>query len=271
MIRDSGGFSKSLNAREGMLNGNESACYDLAVMNKGARMTASDIVDRLKTMGDPERARVSQRFFKTAPGEYGAGDVFVGLTVPELRKLAKEFQALPLSEVTRLLHSPLHEARLLALFILVRAYARGDEVRRERMYTLYLQNTRFINNWDLVDASAEHIAGAYLKDRDRAALRSLAVSGLLWERRISVMATFHFIKRGEFAETLRIAEQLLRDPEDLIHKAVGWMLREVGKRDLATEEAFLKRHYRCMPRTMLRYAIEKFPEAVRQGYLRGTV
>ncbi len=234
-------------------------------------MIASDIVDRLKTMGDPGRARVSQRYFKTAPGEYGAGDVFVGLTVPETRALAKEFQALPLSEIVRLLHSPLHEARLLALFILVRVFQKGDDAVRAKSYTLYLRNTRFINNWDLVDASAEHIVGAYLKEQDRAVLCTLAASGLLWERRISIMATFHFIRRGEFAETLRIAEQLQCDPEDLIHKAVGWMLREVGKRDLATEEAFLKAHYRCMPRTMLRYAIERFPETVRQGYLKGTV
>jgi 3-methyladenine DNA glycosylase AlkD len=220
-------------------------------------------------MGDPDRARMSQRFFKTGPGEYGAGDVFVGLTVPQVRTIAKDGLALSLAEVVRLLRSPLHEARLLALFVLVRAYQRGDDVSRESIYTLYLKNTRHINNWDLVDCSAEHIVGAHLWTRDRSVLGALAASDLLWERRIAILATFHFIKRGAFAETLRIAERVLGDPEDLIHKAAGWMLREVGKRDLAAEEAFLKKHCRAMPRTMLRYAIEKFPEDLRQRYLRG--
>lgn len=231
-------------------------------------MKASEIVERLQGMGDPARARASQRFFKTAEGQYGAGDVFVGITVPALRKLAREAQALPLTEAVRLLRSPLHEARLFALLILVRAYQRGDDALRERIYGLYLKNARHINNWDLVDCSAEHIVGAQVIARDRRILHTLAGSALLWERRIAILATFHFIKRGEFAETLRIAERLLGDPEDLIHKAVGWMLREVGKRDLPAEEAFLQAHCRAMPRTMLRYAIEKFPEDVRQGYLR---
>jgi 3-methyladenine DNA glycosylase AlkD len=220
-------------------------------------------------MGDPDRARMSQSFFKTGPGQYGEGDVFIGITVPVLRKLAKEIPTLPVSEVVRLLRSPLHEARLLALFVLVRAYQRGDDVSRGNIYTRYLKNTRHINNWDLVDCSAEHIVGAHLWARDRSVLGALAASDLLWERRIAILATFHFIKRGAFAETLRIAERVLGDPEDLIHKATGWMLREVGKRDLAAEEAFLKKHGRSMPRTMLRYAIEKFPEDLRQRYLRG--
>lgn len=212
-----------------------------------------------------------QRFFKTAPGEYGAGDVFVGLRVPELRQLAKRYQALPLSEIIRLLHSPIHEARLLALFILVQAYRRGTVPIQKQIFKQYLQNTSFINNWDLVDASAEHIVGAHLRHRRRSPLRTLAVSGLLWDRRIAIMATFHYIKHGEFAETLRIAEQLLHDPEDLIHKAVGWMLREIGKRDRPAEEAFLKAHYQIMPRTMLRYAIEKFPAKLRRRYLKGKI
>ena len=234
-------------------------------------MNAAEVIERLQAMGSPERARISQGFFKTGPGEYGAGDVFAGLTVPDLRELAKDVQPLPLSEVVRLLHSPIHEARFLALLILVQAYQKGDDTLREKIYTLYLNNTRHINNWDLVDASAEHVVGAHLNGRDRSPLIALSESKLLWERRISILATFHFIKRGESAETLRIAERLLRDPEDLMHKAVGWMLREVGKRDLAAEEAFLKRHCRTMPRTMLRYAIERFPEDVRQRYLRGEV
>ena len=232
-------------------------------------MRASDIVRRLQALGDHDRARDLQRFFKTAPGEYGAGDVFAGLCVPEIRQLAREYQALLLPEIIRLLHSPIHEARLLALFILIQAYRRGEAARQERIFKLYLQSTRFINNWDLVDASAEHIAGAYLRYRSRSPLRTLSGSSLLWDRRISILATFHYIKHGEFAETLRIAELLLRDQEDLIHKAVGWMLREVGKRRLPAEETFLKKHYRIMPRTMLRYAIEKFPEKLRQRYLLG--
>lgn len=234
-------------------------------------MRASEICVRLQMLGDRERAQVVQRFFKTAPGEYGEGDVFVGLRVPEIRKLVKEYHALPFSEIIQLLQSSLHEARLLALFILVRAYAQADYSLQEQIFNLYLQNTRFINNWDLVDASAEHIVGSHLRYRSRSSLHNLAASKLIWDRRISIMATFHYIKRGEFAETLRIAELLLRDPEDLIHKAVGWMLRETGKRDQLVEEAFLKVYYKVMPRTMLRYAIEKFPESLRQQYLRGEI
>jgi len=234
-------------------------------------MKAAEIIGRLEAMGAPERARVSRSFFKTGPGQYGEGDLFVGLTVPQVRALAKEVHPLPHSEVVRLLHSPLHEARLLALLLLIRAYAKGEEAARERIFTQYLKNTRYINNWDLVDCSAEHIVGAHLLERDRAPLHALSVSALLWERRISILSTFHFIKRGEFGETLWIAERLLRDPADLMHKAVGWMLREVGKRDLEAEETFLKKHCRTMPRTMLRYAIERFPEELRQRYLRGEV
>ena len=235
------------------------------------RLRASDICSRLQVLGDRERVKVLQRFFKTAQGEYGEGDVFVGLRVPEIRKLAKEYQALPFAEIIRLLQSFIHEARLLSLLILVRAYTQGDASLQEQIFNLYLQNTRFINNWDLVDASAEYIVGSHLRYRSRSPLHALAVSNLLWDRRISMMATFHYIKCGEFAETLRIAELLLRDPEDLIHKAVGWMLREIGKRDRFTEEEFLKVHYKIMPRTMLRYAIEKFPEKLRQQYLRGEI
>lgn len=244
---------------------------DPVTSGKDCHLKAADIQRRLQELSNPERVRILQRFFKTAKGEYGEGDVFVGLYVPEIRKLAREYRDLPLPEAVDLLHSPIHEARLLALLILVGAYARGNAALRERIYRLYLDHKRFINNWDLVDASAEHVVGRHLLDRSRAPLHALAASGLLWDRRISVMATFHFIKRGEFAETLRIAERLLRDREDLIQKATGWMLREIGKRDRAAEEAFLKVHCRIMPRTMLRYAIEKFPEELRQRYLRGEV
>jgi 3-methyladenine DNA glycosylase AlkD len=232
-------------------------------------MNALEIHHHLQTLADEDKASVLQRFFKTGPGEYGEGDVFLGIRVPQLRKLAKTHQALALPEITTLLRSPIHEERLLALLILVRAYSRGDMSRQEEIYRLYLEHTAFINNWDLVDASAEHMVGAHLKDRSKEPLYRLARSPLLWERRIAIMATFHYIKGGDHAETLRLAAMLLRDGEDLIHKAVGWMLREVGKRDVSVEEAFLKEHYRTMPRTMLRYAIERFPEERRQRYLKG--
>jgi 3-methyladenine DNA glycosylase AlkD len=234
-------------------------------------INTKEIQKRLQALYDPERVQVLQRFFKTGPGEYGHGDIFIGLRVPEVRGLAKEYQSLPLSETLRLLQSPIHEARLLALLILIRIYTHGDAPTREQVYHAYLQNTRFINNWDLVDVSAEHIVGAHLRNGSRDLLHYLAVSSLLWDRRIAVMATFHFIKRGEFDETLNIAKLLLQDREDLIHKAVGWMLREIGKRDQQTEESFLRDHYKIMPRTMLRYAIEKFTEDLRQRYLRGEI
>jgi 3-methyladenine DNA glycosylase AlkD len=234
-------------------------------------MKAKDVQKRLRSLGSREHAEIAQRFFKTGPGEYGEGDVFVGVRVPELRKLAKAFQELSLAEVGKLIRSKIHEERLLGLLILVRSFPKADPKAQERMYDLYMGHLRFINNWDLVDASAEHVVGAFLKDRDRKPLGKLARSKLLWERRVAIMATFHYIKGDEFSETLRIAEMLLSDKEDLIHKAVGWMLREVGKRDLDTEERFLKKNYMDMPRTMLRYAIERFPEPKRQRYLKGKV
>jgi 3-methyladenine DNA glycosylase AlkD len=232
-------------------------------------MTLDDVRARLREHADPEDARNLQRFFKTGPGEYGEGDVFIGVRVPALRRLAKEFRALPTGDAAELLRSPVHEERLLALLILVGAYAKGDDMLRGRIFDFYLANTRFINNWDLVDSSAADIIGAHLLDADRCLLDRLARSELLWERRIAIIATFFFIRRGEFADTLRIAALLLHDRHDLIHKAVGWMLREVGKRDQEAEEAFLREHCRAMPRTMLRYATERFPEPLRQAYLRG--
>jgi 3-methyladenine DNA glycosylase AlkD len=234
-------------------------------------MIVPEIRARLQRLGTKKRAKVSQRFFKTGPDEYGEGDIFLGITVPELRRLATSYQAITLTEVTQLLRSMIHEERLLALLILCRTYAGGDEHAQKRIYELYLKNTRYVNNWDLVDASAEHIVGAFLMGRSKKSLYALARSSDLWERRIAIMATFHFIKRNEFAETLKIARMLLSDTEDLIHKAVGWMLREVGKRRIQIEERFLKEHYKEMPRTMLRYAIERFPEAKRQRYLKGEI
>lgn len=221
----------------------------------------------LRALADPAVARSTARFFKTGPGEYGEGDRFVGVRVPDVRRVAKAFADLPLDEVAKLLRSDVHEERLLALLILVRQYARGGRDERDRIYRLYLGNLRFVNNWDLVDLSAEHIVGWHLRDRDRAPLRELARSPVLWERRVALLATFHFIKRGDGAETLALVEMLLGDREDLIHKAAGWMLRETGKRDPAAHGAFLRKHRRTMPRTMLRYAIERLPETERRRYM----
>jgi 3-methyladenine DNA glycosylase AlkD len=211
------------------------------------------------------------RFFKTGPGEYGEGDIFLGIQVPVLRKISREYERLPLPEVQTLLASPVHEERLLSLLLLIRAYTKGNSITKRKVYMLYLKNSQHINNWDLVDISAAHIVGAYLKDKSRYTLYRLAQSHLIWDRRIAIIATFHFIKQNEFRETLKIARLLLSDKEDLIHKAVGWMLREVGKRDQKTQEDFLKKHYKNMPRTMLRYAIERFPEPLRRKYLKGTM
>ncbi len=238
-------------------------------MKKGsADGSARTLRDRLRAQADPERAANLRRFFKTGPGQYGAGDRFLGLTVPLVRQAVQEHDGMPHQEILTLLRSPWHEERLAALLLLVRAYARGDNTGKPRIYRLYLANTSRINNWDLVDLSAPHIVGAHLLTRSRKPLYRLARSRDLWKRRIAVLACFAFIRQGEYDDALAVAELLLDDEHDLIHKAVGWMLREVGKRSLATEERFLKRHCPAMPRTMLRYAIERFPERKRQAYLR---
>lgn len=222
-------------------------------------------------MRDRDRAEILQRFFKTGPGEYGEGDRFLGIRVPLVRKLSREIRAMPVAELVTLLRSSYHEARLLALLGMVEQYRRGNDDVRDRLYQIYLRNTRFVNNWDLVDSSAEHIAGAHLSGRDRTILKKLAASDWLWDRRISIMATFHFIRRGDYGSTLEIADALLHDDHDLIHKAVGWMLREIGNRNRAELDRFLEPRYTRMPRTMLRYAIEKHAPAARQQYLRGEV
>ena len=226
---------------------------------------------KIKKLANKEHAAISQRFFKTGPGEYGEGDVFIGIRVPILRKLAKAHRDLTIKDVHQLLKSAIHEERLLALLILILKYRQGGEAGQERIYNLYLSNTQHINNWDLVDVTAEHIVGAYLNERSRQPLYNLAKSKDLWERRISIIATFHFIRQNDHKDTLKISDILINDREDLIHKAVGWMLREVGKRHLKTEEDFLRKRYRTMPRTMLRYAIERFPEAKRKRYLKGII
>jgi 3-methyladenine DNA glycosylase AlkD len=234
-------------------------------------MTVQKIKKRLKQLANKEKVKILQRFFKTGPGEYGEGDVFIGVKVPDLRKVAKDVQDIATEDVIVLLESAIHEERLLALLILVRKYVKGNETTQKRIYRLYLKKTKFINSWDLVDGSAHHIVGDYLMDKNKAPLYRLAKSEDLWERRIAILATFYFIKHGKYEETLNIAKILLTDKEDLIHKAVGWMLREIGKRDMVFEEMFLKQHYKQMPRTMLRYAIEKFPEPKRQKYLKGKI
>lgn len=222
---------------------------------------------RLRSLGCREQAAILCRFFKTGPGQYGEGDQFIGVKVPAVRKVAKEFKDLPLQQVECLLHSAIHEERLLALVILVGQFAKGDDATRKLIYDLYLANTRHINNWDLVDLSAPQIVGGHLETRSRKPLDRLAKSASLWERRISILATHWLIRQGDFADTLTIAEKLLGDKQDLIHKAVGWMLREVGKRNVAVLEEFLGQHCQAMPRTMLRYAIERFPEEKRRKYM----
>lgn len=227
--------------------------------------------EALRAHSNDAHAKALQRFFKTAPGEYGEGDRFLGVRVPDVRRVARTVRRLDMPGILALLQSEIHEERLLALIILTEKFRKASMDGQMQIYEIYLDNTRYINNWDLVDTSAEHIIGAYLSNKPRTPLYALARADCLWERRIAVMATFHFIKNGEFGETLKISEMLVSDAEDLIHKAVGWMLREVGKRDLGTEEKFLKQHYGLMPRTMLRYAIERFPESVRLQYLEGTI
>ena len=237
----------------------------------GPRLTAPEIRRRLMAHADPSSVPILQSFFKTAVGQYGEGDVFVGVRLPAIRTVCRECRGAGIRVIDTLLRSRVHEERLLALLMLVNAFERGDDAVRRGVYTFYLSRTGFINSWDLVDSSAPAIVGAWLHERSRSPLRRLAKSKVLWERRIAVVATHYFIKRDDCDETFRIADVLLNDPHDLIHKAVGWMLREAGNRDRAAERRFLKTRYRRMPRTMLRYAIEKFPEAERKQYLHGTI
>ncbi|MCI0637792.1 MAG: DNA alkylation repair protein [Gemmataceae bacterium] len=227
----------------------------------------STLRERMRRLGNPEAARAALRFFKTGPGQYGEGDVFLGLNAKAMHALSKEFRALSLAEVKELLQSAIHDERGVALLILVRAFEKADKPAQKQMFDFYLAHTDHINNWDLVDCSAPHIVGAYLLGRGRQRLRRLAKSQSVWERRIAVVATQCFIRAGEFADTLAIAEMLLDDEHDLIHKACGWMLREVGKRDTPALVRFLEKHRLNMPRTMLRYAIERFPPKLRRRFL----
>lgn len=227
-----------------------------------------EITTELKLISSPERARVSQRYFKTGPGEYGEGDVFIGATMPQQRLIAKKHTDLTLDEIQLLLDSKVHEERMIGLLILTYQCPKADTVSRRNIYDFYLSNTTRINNWDLVDVTAPKIVGAYLVDKDRSTLLSLAKSKLLWDRRIAILSTVAFIDRGESEWTFKLSEILLEDEQDLIHKAVGWMLREVGKKcGEEVEMGFLNKHYKRMPRTMLRYAIERFNEEDRRKYL----
>lgn len=234
-------------------------------------MSLAEIRKEILKQKNPVQAINLQRFFKTRKGEYGEGDIFYGIKVPEQRIIAKQFSDLSLGDLKILITSKVHEERLIAVFILVEQFKKGDDKKKNIIYEFYLKNRKGINNWDLVDLSAPKIVGAYLIDKEKDLLYKFANSKNLWEKRISIISTQAFIREHFFEDTLNISAILLNDKHDLIHKAVGWMLREIGNRDLETEEEFLKKHYKTMPRTMLRYAIEKFPETKRKAYLLGKI
>ena len=231
-------------------------------------MGLSELKRKLKKYVSPQRAKSSLWFFKTGKGEYGEGDKFLGINNPDMRKIAKQFFAvLSFTDLNKLIKSKFHEERLIALLILVFKFEKTDTANKKKIYNFYLKHTKYINNWDLVDLSAHKIVGAYLHGKNRKILYKLAKSKKLWERRIAMISTFYFIAKGEYKDSLAIAEILINDKQDLIHKAVGWGLREIGKRSQEIEEKFLKKHYKTMPRTMLRYAIEKFSEEKSKFYL----
>lgn len=235
-------------------------------------MTHTQVIKELKAFADPEKAEHSKRFFRTGPGEYGEGDQFLGITVPPQRKIAKKYKKMSLVEAELLLHNPFHEVRLTALMLLVYKLEKADEVLTEEIFNLYMSNLQYVNGWDLVDSSCRFILGKYLEDKEKDILFDLARSNDLWEKRIAMITCYHFIhNRHEFDDALKIAEILVNDDHDLIQKAVGWMLREIGNVDQEVEEKFLQKHYKNMPRTMLRYAIEKFDEPLRKQYLHGEI
>jgi 3-methyladenine DNA glycosylase AlkD len=234
-------------------------------------MTYQEIINHLQSLSNSEIAKHSQHFFKTAKGEYGYGDKFLGIRVPIIRQTVKKYKNISLEVTKKLLQSSYHEIRLFALLVLVEQFSKANADEQKKIYQIYLANTQYINNWDLVDTTAPYIIGKYLENKDKTILYELSKSSSLWERRIAIMSTFHFIRNNEFEDTLQIAKLLLNDQQDLIHKAVGWMLREIGNRNLLKEIEFLKLHYKTMPRTMLRYAIEKFSKQQRQKYLKGFI
>ncbi len=225
------------------------------------------LIKELKLLQDPAKASFHAKYFKTGKGEYGEGDVFLGITVPEQRKVALKFRDMSFTDVGRLIKSSIHEHRFVALEILVAKYEKtGNDSEKKKIFDFYISQKKYINNWDLVDTSARYIVGDYLEDKEKDILYRMTLSKNVWERRIAIVSTHHFISNGSYGETIKIAELLLNDEHDLIHKAVGWMLREVGNKSLETEVKFLKKHHKIMPRTMLHYAVEKFPKEQRILY-----
>lgn len=231
-------------------------------------LTASDIISELNSLENPADAQFLQRFFKTGKGEYGEGDVFIGLRVPTTRQICKKYKDLPVNEIEKLLESPIHEHRLAAVIIMRIQAERANSVLRKSLYDLYLRRADRVNNWDIIDISCHKIVGAYLADKDRAILYKLARSKQMWERRIAIVSTAHFISKNDLDDTFKLAEILLKDKEDLMHKATGWMLREAGKKDEARLKEFLDKHATTMPRTMLRYSIERLHPADRAHYMK---
>ncbi|MDC0526961.1 DNA alkylation repair protein [Euryarchaeota archaeon] len=232
-------------------------------------MKAREEIRRLANKGI---AKNSLRFFKTEKGQYGYGDIFLGIRAPKIRLIAKKHVNISIVNMKILIQSKYHEERFLGLIILVNKYSKTkDKKTKNQLYKIYISSFKYINNWDLVDVTCPHVTGKHLIDKDRSILYKWAKSDDLWTKRIAMVSTFSFIRQNDLEDTFKIAEILLQDKHDLIHKAVGWMLREAGKRDLEKEEIFLKKYYRDMPRIMLRYAIEKFPESKRQAYLKGTI
>lgn len=222
----------------------------------------------LQKLANPQQAQILQRFFKTGPGEYGEGDVFLGINVPDQRKVAKKYVGISLDALKKLVNSKIHEHRLTGFMLLDYKYQQADQRAKKKLFNFYIKNRAGANNWDIIDVTAPKIIGDFLIDKDKSILYKFAKSKNLWERRIAMVACIAFIRENDFKDTLRISEILLNDEHDLIHKAVGWMLREVGKRDQAVGEKFLKKHYQKMPRTMLRYAIERFSDKKRRLYLK---
>jgi 3-methyladenine DNA glycosylase AlkD len=233
----------------------------------------NELILELRKISNPEQARHLSRFFKTGKGEYGEGDIFIGIKMPIQREIAKKYTILSLKDIQILLDSKIHEYRMIALIILINKYkkAKNDNLRKREIYEFYIKNTRNINNWDLVDVTCHHIIGDFCLKEGSGILRDFAKSNNLWERRISIVSTYPLIKKRNFGETLAISDILINDEHDLIHKAVGWMLREIGKKNIEVLEIFLKSRYKNMPRTMLRYSIEKFPEDKRKMYLKGEI
>jgi len=232
------------------------------------KIKAIEVQRAIRKIAKPNKAAFFQRFFKTGKGQYGYGDIFLGLSVPEVRSVAREYRDLSIESCFQVLKSKFHEERMLALMILLAKYRKSESEIKNKIYTLYLKNRKHVNNWDLVDLSAGWIVGPHIPT---AMLNQLVKSKNLWDRRIAVLSTFHHIRKNEFTRTLALAEKLLKDEEDLMHKAVGWMLREVGKRDEKVLKGFLKSYCTKMSRTMLRYSIEKFPPTQRKKYLLGEV